>query len=94
MADKGDSKALLVFEAMAYQVAKEIGAMSAVLLGKVDGILLTGGIANNKWFVEQIIDRIAYIAPVSIYPGEDEMKALAQNAIMAINGELKVKKYI
>ncbi|MEA3495929.1 MAG: butyrate kinase [Bacteroidota bacterium] len=93
MVNNGNSKALLVFEAMAYQVAKEIGAMSAVLLGKVDGILLTGGIANNKWFVEQIIDRIAYIAPVSIYPGEDEMKALAQNAIMAINGELKVKKY-
>ncbi len=94
MVDKGDQKALLIFEAMAYQVAKEIGAMCTVLKGNVDGILLTGGLAHNKWFVELIIDRVAHIAPVSIYPGEDEMKALALNAMMVLNGELKVKEYV
>lgn len=93
LVDNGDQKALLIFEAMAYQVAKEVGAMSTVLKGNVDGILLTGGLAHNKWFVELIIDRVAHIAPVSIYPGEDEMKALAQNAIMVLNGEIKVSEY-
>ncbi len=93
MVDQGDERARLIFEAMAYQVAKEIGAMSTVLKGKVDGILLTGGLAHNKWFIELIIDRVAHIAPVSIYPGEDEMKALAENARLVLNGELKVKEY-
>ena len=93
LVDQGDRRALLVFEAMAYQVAKEIGAMSTVLKGKIDGILITGGLANNKWFVELIIDRTAHIAPISIYPGEDEMKALASNATMVLNGEVDVKEY-
>lgn len=91
--NNGDRRALLIFEAMAYQVAKEIGAMSTVLFGKVDGILLTGGLANNKWFIEKIIDRVVHIGPVSIYPGEDEMKALAENGQLILDGEIEVKEY-
>ncbi len=89
----GDAKAQLLQDAMAYQVAKEIGAMSTVLMGKVDGILLTGGIAYGKPFVEEIIKRVAHIAPVQVYPGEDEMKALAMNGLMVINQEADVKEY-
>ncbi|MBT5989316.1 MAG: butyrate kinase, partial [Bacteroidetes bacterium] len=63
LVDSGNEQALLIYEAMAYQVSKEVGGMSTVLKGQIDGILLTGGLANNKWFVELIIDRIAHIAP-------------------------------
>jgi len=93
MINNGNKKAELIFEAMAYQVSKEIGAMATVLKGKVDGILITGGLANNKWFVEMIIDSVAFLAPVSIYPGEDEMKALAMNGFMVMNNEITVKEY-
>ncbi len=92
-AKDGDEKCLEVMEAMAYQVAKEIGAMSTVLKGEVDGILITGGIANSKWFCNLIIERVYRIAPVYIYPGEDEMGALAENALLALNGEIEIKEY-
>ena len=78
---------------MAYQVAKEIGAMSAVLKGEVDAILITGGIANSKWFCNLIIERVYRIAPVHLYPGQDEMGALAENALLALNGEIEIKEY-
>jgi butyrate kinase len=64
-----------------------------VLKGKVDGILLTGGIAHSKYFVNKIIERVHRIAPVHVYPGEDEMRALAMNGLMVINGEVKPKVY-
>ena len=70
MIEKGDKKAELVYEAMAYQVAKEIGSCAAVLSGKVDGILLTGGIAYSKSFTKMITDRVGFISEVKIYPGE------------------------
>ncbi len=89
----GDKDAELIYSAMAYQVSKEIGAMSTVLSGDVDGILITGGIAHNRWFVEQVISRVERIAPVHVYPGEDEMKALAMNALRVIRGELQLKEY-
>lgn len=89
----GDAKAQLIQDAMAYQVAKEIGAMSTVLMGEVDAILLTGGIAYGKPFVESVIKRIAHLAPVQVYPGEDEMQALAMNGLMVINNEVEVKEY-
>ncbi|HHU25976.1 MAG TPA: butyrate kinase [Bacteroidales bacterium] len=89
----GDEKCKEVLEAMAYQVAKEIGAMSAVLRGEVDAILITGGIANSKWFCNLIIERVYRIAPIHFYPGQDEMGALAENALLAINGEIEVKEY-
>lgn len=78
---------------MAYQVAKEIGAMSTVLMGEVDAILLTGGIAYGKPFVDSVIKRVTHLAPVSVYPGEDEMQALAMNGLMVINKEVEVKEY-
>ncbi len=92
-AKDGDEKYLRVMEAMAYQVAKEIGGMSTVLKGEVDGILITGGIANSKWFCNLIIERVYRIAPVYVYPGQDEMGALAENALLALNGDIEIKEY-
>lgn len=89
----GDEESKKVFEAMAYQAAKEIGSMSTVLNGFVDAILISGGIAHSKWFVNMIIERVHRIAPVHVYPGEDEMKALAMNGLMVINGEIEAKEY-
>jgi butyrate kinase len=90
----GDEQARLIYEAMAYQVAKEIGAMSTVLKCEVDAILITGGIAHSKWFVNQIIERVYKIAPVHIYPGEDEMQALAQAGLMVLDGEIQALEYL
>ncbi|MDE5763154.1 MAG: butyrate kinase [Bacteroidales bacterium] len=90
----GDKKAALVEQAMIYQIAKEVGGEATVLKGQVDAILVTGGIARGKDFVEDLKKRIAFIAPVFVYPGEDEMKALAMNACMLHRGEIEVKKYM
>lgn len=90
----GNQKSKEIFNAMAYQVAKAIGSMSPVLKGDVDAILITGGIANSKIFVNQIISRVYKIAPVYIYPGEDEMRALAMNGLMVIRGEEVAKEYV
>ncbi|MGB9678776.1 MAG: butyrate kinase [Thermoanaerobacteraceae bacterium] len=91
--EKGDKKAELILDAMAYQTAKEIGAMAAVLEGKVDGIGITGGIAYNNDFVERISKRVKFIAPIKIYPGEDEMIALMEGAYRVLTGEEKAKVY-
>lgn len=88
-----DSEYALILHAMCYQVAKEIGAMAAVLKGKVDAILLTGGIAYGQSVTDNITDMIDFIAPVKIYPGEDEMRALAMNGLMVLRGEVKAKTY-
>lgn len=93
LAEEGDEKATLIYSAMAYQVSKEIGAMSTVLKGEVDAILLTGGIAYSKLLNDQIIERVKHIAPIFIYPGEDEMKALAMNGLMVINNEIEALQY-
>lgn len=93
LAQAGDEKAKFYFEAMAYQVAKEVGAMFTVLKGNVDGVLITGGIAYSKWFINMVIERIYRIGPVHIYPGEDEMNALAMNGLMAMHGEVEIKEY-
>jgi butyrate kinase len=93
MIENGDKKAELIFNAMAYQVAKEIGACAAVLHGKVDRIVLTGGIAHSKMLTDLIEDRVKFIAPVEIVPGEDEMQALAEGAFRVINGEEIPKIY-
>lgn len=93
MAEQGDKKAKLIQYALAYQVAKEIGAMSTVLKGTVDAILLTGGIAHNTTVVDNIKTMVAHIARVIVYPGEDEMKALAENALQVMIGEVECKVY-
>ena len=92
-ADAGDEKAKLLQDAFAYQVAKEIGAMATVMKGNVDAILLTGGMAYGKPVVNNIRERVQHIAPVYVYPGEDEMKALAMNGLMIINNEIEPKVY-
>lgn len=89
----GDTYAKLIYDAMAYQVAKEIGAMATVLKFHVDGILITGGIAHDKYFVNQVIERVHRIAPVHVYPGEDELKALAMNGLRVLNEETIPKIY-
>ncbi|MGO1528068.1 butyrate kinase [Senegalia sp. (in: firmicutes)] len=93
MIDNGDEKAELIYKAMAYQVAKEIGACAAVLKGKVDGIILTGGIAYDKLFISWIEESIEFIGKVFIYPGEDEMIALAQGGLRVLRGEEEAKEY-
>ncbi|WP_396128167.1 butyrate kinase [Exiguobacterium mexicanum] len=92
MAD-GDEQAVLLYETMAYRVAQEIAKHGATLRGDVDAILLTGGIAYSTWLTEQISARVGYLAPVHIYPGEDELKALAEGALRAIRHEEAVREY-
>ncbi|MFC5603496.1 butyrate kinase [Sporosarcina koreensis] len=91
--EAGDEEAALVYEAMAYQVAKEIGSAATVLEGKVDAILLTGGLAYGKEYVEMIKKRVGWISEVIIYPGEDELQALAEGALRVMNGEEQAKTY-
>ena len=91
--NKGNKKAELITDAFIYQVSKEIGQCSTVLFGKVDAILLTGGIAYNKWVTGEITKRVGFIAPVVVYPGEDEMLALAQGGLRVLKGEEKAKEY-
>ena len=78
---------------MIYQIEKCIGAMAAVLHGKVDGILLGGGMVHSEDLVRQITESCSFIAPVTAYPGEFEMEAMAAGAIRVLNGEEKVKTY-
>ncbi|MCK4421065.1 butyrate kinase [candidate division WOR-3 bacterium] len=91
--EEGDKKAEDVFNALIYQVSKEIGKLAPVFFGKVDGIVLTGGLAREEKFTEEIEKRVGFIAPLYICPGEDEMKALALGAIRALNGEEEAKEY-
>jgi butyrate kinase len=93
MADQGDQKAILIREAIAYQIAKEIGAMTAVLEGKVDAIILTGGLAYQESHVERIKKMVGFITDVVVFPGEDEIKALAFNGLMALDGMIEIKTY-
>lgn len=90
---EGDSHARLVYEAMAYQISKEIGAMATVLKGDVDGIAMTGGLARSEMLMAWVRARVAWIAPVLVYPGEDEMLALAQGALRVLTGEEVAREY-
>jgi len=93
MIEAGDKNAELVYEAMAYQVAKEIGACAAVLEGKVDAVCITGGLAYDSRLMGWIKERVEFIAEVRIYPGEDEMIALAQGGLRVLRGEEQAKEY-
>ncbi|MGB9561656.1 MAG: butyrate kinase, partial [bacterium] len=93
MIKNGNKQAELVFEAMAYQVAKEIGGMATVLEGNIDQIVLTGGIAYSEEFISKIIKRVSFIAPITVIPGEREMEALALGALRVLRGEEKAKTY-
>lgn len=89
----GEPKAKLIHDAMGYQVAKEIGKCAAVLCGKVDAIILTGGMAYGKPMVNVIKERVEFIAPIVVYPGEDELLALAEGALRVLRGEETAKEY-
>ncbi len=83
----GDRKAKLVFDAMVYQIAKEIGAMAAALCGRVDALLLTGGMAHSDRLIAVLTDYVKWIAPIMRYPGEDELQALVEGALRILRGE-------
>ena len=89
----GDEHAKLIVEAMLYHVAKNIAAEAAVLCGKIDAILLTGGMAHSDYIVSELRRRIGFLAPVYTFPGEDEMEALALNALAVLQGRRESKIY-
>lgn len=93
MANEGDAHAAEVKAAFIYQVAKDIGSMACVLEGKVDQIIVTGGIAYGAEVIEALKKMAGWIAPFTVYPGEDELLALAQGALRVLNGEESVKEY-
>ena len=88
----GDTRAEEVFDAMVYQVAKEIGAMAAVLSGAVDAVLITGGNAHSERLVNELREAVEWIAPVIVYPGEDELQALTEGALRVLRGEEEVRE--
>jgi butyrate kinase len=87
----GDADAEQVFEAMIYQIAKEVGAMTAVLQGKVDGVLLTGGMAHSEKLVKRLSEYVDWIAPIVVYAGEDELRALAEGTFRVLSEEEQAK---
>ena len=93
MIDAGDEQAALVYEAMAYQIAKEIGAMATVAAGKFDAIVLTGGLAYSQRLIAMIRSRVDFLGKVMVYPGEDELVALAEGALRVLHGEEPAKIY-
>lgn len=90
---QGDAKAEVIYRAMAYQVAKDIGAMASVLSGDVDGVVLTGGLAHSETLTGWVKGRVKFIAPVFIFPGEDEMEAMAEGALRILRGEETPRPY-
>jgi len=90
----GDEEAKKVHDAIGYQLGKEVGSLSTVLKGEVDAILFTGGMAYDKILIDYIKEMIGFIAPVVVYPGEDEMEALAMNGYMVMKGEVEPKVYV
>ncbi len=94
MVDAGDEKARFIVDALAYQIAKEIGSMAAVLEFRVDATLVMGSIMNNKFFTERLISRIEKIAPVSVYPIVNDLDSLATNGTMILRGEVEITEYV
>lgn len=92
-AAKGEKIPKLVWDTMIYQIIKEIGAMAAVLHGEIDGILLGGGMVHNKELVARITEACGFLAPVTAYPGEFEMEAMAAGAVRVLDGNEKLKIY-
>ncbi len=93
MAEQGEQPHKKVLDAMIYNVAKQIGAMYVALDGRVDAIILTGGIAHSDYCVRILRKRIEYLAPIVVKPGENEMDSLAYNAVSLLSGALPAKEY-
>ena len=94
MVDQGNQKAILVWEAMAYQISKEIGRMATVLRGQVDQIILTGGLAYSHKLTGRLKEYVSFIAAITVYPGEDELEALAAGAYRVLTGVEQAQEYI
>jgi butyrate kinase len=92
-ADAGDARARMVVDAMCYGIAKGAGGLAAALEGKVDAVLLTGGMAHLPPIVDAVRRRVAFIAPVHVLPGEDELRALAEGALRVVRGEEQARRY-
>jgi butyrate kinase len=90
---EGDEHARETYEAMAYQIAKEIGAMATVLHGKIHAVVLTGGLAQSSMLMNWTVKRVEYLAPIKVYPGEDEMQSLAMGALRALRKEEEPLEY-
>jgi butyrate kinase len=91
--EQGDPVARLIYEAMAYQIAKEIGAVATGLAGQLDAIVLTGPLAHSRWLVSWITERVDWMGRVFVYPGGDEIQALAQGALRVLRGEEEARVY-
>jgi butyrate kinase len=89
----GDQLAKLIYDAMIYQIAKEIGAMAAALQGEVDAVVLTGGLAHSTYLVNSLRERVSFLGPVLVFPGEDEMRALALGALRVLTGQERPMDY-
>jgi butyrate kinase len=92
-AAEGDSHAAIVMKAMAYRIAREIGAMATALKGRVDRVILTGGIAYSEQIVGEVSERVGFIAPVLVMPGEEELPALAEGALRVLRGQEPARIY-
>lgn len=91
--ENGDTYAKLIYDGMIYQIGKTVGAMASVLHGKVDAVILTGGISYDKYVVETLTEMISYVGHIEVMPGEFEMEALVAGTIRALNGEEEIKEY-
>jgi butyrate kinase len=89
----GDARAQAVFEAMVYQIAKDIGAMATVLRGQVDAVLVTGGMSHSERLVASLSERVGWIAPMAVYPGEDELRALVEGVLRVLRGEEQARLF-
>lgn len=89
----GDEKTKEVVDAMIYQIAKDTGAMAAVLEGKIDGIIITGGMAHDKYLIENLQKRIEFLGKIFVHPGEDELRALVEGALRVLRGEENAREY-
>ena len=93
MIEAGDGRALLYFQAMAYQIAKEIGCVATVLKGEFDAIILTGGMAHSKRLIDEICARVGFLSRVAVVAGEFEMEALAAAGVRFLTGEEQLREY-
>lgn len=91
--DRGDLHAMLILRAMCFTTAKAIGEMAVALKGNVDAILITGGVAHSKRLTDFIAEYVDFIAPIYVYPGENELESLSQNALAVLTGEREAKVY-
>lgn len=93
MIDEGSKYAKLIYDAMIYQIGKAVGSYAAVLHGKAEAVILTGGLANDKYLTDKLTEMVGFIAPVVIMPGEFELEALASGALRVLRGEEEAKEY-